>query len=143
MWPLCRGSKPPLTITVLGIGLLLNQRRAGDIVDRALDLGPLVVGLIDGASKLDELVVKLLPLFLHPDPIFDLPKLRVDRLELGFEIGLPVALCRSRQVEKFLLDVDEFESVGDALGLDLQDADLVENLTDANRDLKHGQRWRR
>jgi hypothetical protein len=51
-------------------------------VDLFLDVGPAVVGNVDGARQLDELGIKQLAGFLDAQGIFDLPQPLVDAAEL-------------------------------------------------------------
>src|SRR5262249_34523388 len=112
------------------VGLLLDQARPRCNVDRLLDAGALVVKPIDRARELDERRTEIAARVAVADGVLDLPQLRVHPLELGGEprkLG-DVAEADGTQRRKLARDVLELTRIRDALGLDLEDGDLVDQL---------------
>ncbi|MNI90920.1 hypothetical protein D3C73_1485100 [compost metagenome] len=80
-------------------------------------------------------MIEGLRLVLQADVVLDLPQLLVDRLQLSTQLG-DVLYCRrvchprGLQRGQFLAHVGQLAFVTDALGLDLQDRDLVQQLAE-------------
>src|SRR5690348_3427645 len=68
---------------VVLVRFFLDQRRAELLVDRALDLGALVVADVDRARELDELRVEGLGFLLEANAVLDVPERFVDASERG------------------------------------------------------------
>src|SRR5699024_8178391 len=123
---------------IILIGLFLDQRRAELEVDRALDRGALVVAHVHRTRQFDEPVVERLVLFLEADAVLDVPQGLVDLLEfgaLGGNVGLRCRMSAPRRLQRLQLapHIGPLGFVMDALGLDLQDRDLVDQLAEGYR----------
>src|SRR5690606_15489669 len=106
--------------------------------------GALVVLDVHAACQGDELVVEGLRLLLDADVVLDHPQPLVDRLEPRTQFDDVARRGRMRhpgllQRRQLGADIGQLGRVGHALGLDLQDRDLVEQFAvgDWNEDLGH------
>ena len=132
---------PALLVSL--VALLFEDLGAQRHVQLALDRGAAVVRHVDRARELDELRVERLRGFLHADAVLDVPQRFVHLLELRHERahvarrqgrGAP-RLAQQRQLAP---DVRELRRVAHALGLDLEDRELVEELAGRGAGLATG-----
>src|ERR1700761_7051372 len=120
------------------VRLLLYNIRPKFDVDGLLDARPPVVGQIDASGQYDEAIAKILASLEFADVIFDVPQLRVDCLEL-FREGFHVRRVESRRKSYFFenrqlgINVAQLGGIGDPLGFDFENRDLVYQLADCDR----------
>src|SRR4029079_9590899 len=99
----------------------------------SLDRRTAVVRPVDAARQLDELGVERALRLLLAQAVLDLPQREVDLFQLD-ERGGDVALGERRRLPglaqqvELAADVRELRGIGHPLGLDLEDAELVEEL---------------
>src|SRR5690606_12105134 len=128
---------PRPALAVVLVGLFLDQRGAELAVDIALDRGALVVAHVDRAREFHETGVECLFLLLDADAVLDVPQRLVHRTQPCALVGDVDARGRVRRpgrVEHFQLGahIGELGRIADALGLDLEDGDLVDQLAEGN-----------
>ena len=112
--------------------------RAGQLVDVVFHRHPLAIGLVDATRQLDEGIVEGLRGLALAQGILDVPPPQVDRLELLLELmqlRCPLYLGGQQRLQAFQLGthIGQLAGIVDALGLDLQDGDLVDEFANRNR----------
>jgi heptosyltransferase I len=124
---------------VVLIGFLFHKAGTQGEIDILLQLGPLVVGHVHRPRQLDEARPEIPGRFLVANIVLNHPQRFIDRLQLLAQL-CDGDLVRHRlipgatQLVEFKAHIFQFGGVGDALGLDLKDSDLVQNLAKGNRD---------
>ena len=122
--------------------LLLDDLRAEQHVDLAFDRCPPVVEDVDVAGELDELGVEALFRLVLALGVLDVPEELVHRLQVRLQPDVGLAPAEHRvgdlpQRLQFTDDVRRSRRVGNAVALDLQDGDLVDQFSGGHGDEDH------
>ena len=124
---------------VVLVGLLFHVAGTQRQVDGLLDARALIVLDVDAARQLHERIVESLRLLFQADVVFDVPQALIDRLQLGTQRG--DVQCRGRvrrpgavQRVQLIAHIGQLGRIAHALGLDLQDGDLVQQFTEGHGD---------
>src|SRR5262249_36935426 len=138
---------PPVECSGVSIGFaaperlirrLLDQARARCDVDRLLHTRALIIQAINGACVRYEGISEVSTRVAFSDRILDVPKLRVDALELFAQVSqhgaVDVAQRHGTQRAELTGNIIKLAGVFDALGFEFKNGDLVYQLADRDRD---------
>lgn len=131
---LCCAWFPVEARLVFSIALLFNYRRTEQFIELALQCRSSIILQVHGTRQTDETFVKDLAPFAIPLSFFDVPQPLVDRQQLlqqGRIVRLAPQLLMGNALEKpqLVSDVSTLRLILQALHLDTQDRDLVEQLS--------------
>lgn len=126
-------------VAVVLVGLFFLKGRAQQIVNLALDQEALIIGDVDGAGEADEFIAEVLIAFAEADVIFNDPEGFVDVFELGLKGAQALVFIRRQmrgyyvfQRLQFSANVGEFGFIMDALVLDGEDGDFINQFAPRN-----------
>ena len=119
----------------MAVRLFFDDRRVEEKIDSSLQVRSLVIGLIDRAGEVDELLPKVAPAFTGSDIFLDHPKAPVDSGQRGFEtvqmMEEVIGACDVIEKLQFSTNIAKLIFIGQASGLDFEDGDLIDQFAGA------------